>query len=112
MTQTSSEDNCENLHEKFVTFQTDDAYCKETKGCKITAAQAKTDEFQERNKEEKSTTPAKSGENFFSKNGKENAVDEINKKENEDSNVAATVGGSGNTILEDKMKLVLVLRLS
>ena len=60
--------------------------------------QTRTDFQAEGRKEEKSTTPEKSGENFFSKNGKENAVDETDKNENEDVNISATVGGSADTI--------------
>ena len=74
-TRTSPEDSCAKLQEGFVTFSTDDAYCKETKGCKSKALQAKTDRFSEWSKEQKSTTPAKSGENFFSKIWKEKSVD-------------------------------------
>ena len=82
LTRTSSENSCEKLQEGFVTFPKDDAYCKETKGCKSKAAQAKTDRFSDWSKKEKSTTPSKAGENFFSHIWKENAIDEADKISN------------------------------
>ena len=85
LTRISSEDICEKLQKSFVTFRTDDANHKATKICKNTAVKACADEFSEGSKEEKSTTAAKSGENFFTDIWKENAVDETDKKEKDDS---------------------------
>ena len=76
LTRISSKDNCEKLQESFVTFPTDDKHREAIKISASKAAQAKTDRLSEWSKEEKLTTPAKSGENFFSKFWKENAVDE------------------------------------
>ena len=99
----TSEDNSEKLQGSFVSFPTDGADCEATKSCGSKAAKANTDGFLEEGKEEKSTTPAKSGENYFSKIWKENEVDEKVKFENEDSKRNATVGGSGDTIQEDEL---------
>ena len=94
LTRTSSEDKCEKLHANFVTFPTDDAYCEAIKSCEITVAKACADGFPELSKEEKLTTPAKFGENFFTRIWEECAMVETDKKQNDDSNVAAIVGGS------------------
>ena len=99
----TSEDNCEKLQGSFVSFPTDGADYEATKNCGSKAAKANTDGFLEEGKEEKSTTPAKSGENYFSKIWKENEVDEKDKFENEDSKRNATVGGSGDTLQEDEL---------
>ena len=97
----TSEDNCEKLQGSFVLFPTDGADSEATKNCGSKAAKANTDGFLEESKEEKSTTPAKSGENYFSKIWKENEVDEKGKFENEDSKSSVTAVGSGNTIEEE-----------
>ena len=94
LTRTSSEDKCEKLHANFVTFPTDDAYCEAIKKCEITVAKACADGYPELSKEEKLTTPAKFGENFFTRIWEECAMVETDKKENDDSNVAAIVGGN------------------
>ena len=94
LTRTSSEDKCEKLHANFVTFPTDDAYCDATKSCEITVAKACADGFPELSKVEKLTTPAKFGENFFTRIWEECATVETDKKENGDSNVAAIDGGN------------------
>ena len=99
----TSEDNCEKLQGSFVSFPTDGADREATKSCGSKAAKANTDGFLEESKEENSTTPAKSGENYFSKIWKENEVDEKDKFENEDSKRTATVGGSGDIIQEDEL---------
>ena len=99
----TSEDNCEKLQGSFVSFPTDGADREATKICGSKAAKAYMDEFLEESKEEKSATPAKSGENYFSKVWKENEVDEKDKFENEDSKRTATVAGSGDTIQEDEL---------
>ena len=80
LTRISSDDNCEKLQKSFVTFPTDDANHEATKICESAAVKANADEFSEGSKEEKSTTAAKYGENFFTDIWKENAVDETNKK--------------------------------
>ena len=54
----------------------------------------------------------KIGRKFFSKFWKENAVDETDKNENADSKVSTTVGGSGDTIQEDKTGYGISLQLS
>ena len=95
LTRTSSEDKCEKFHANFVTCPTDDAYCEATKSCEITVAKACADGFPELSKVEKLTTPAKFGENFFTRIWDECAMVETDKKENDDSNVAAIVGGNG-----------------
>ena len=97
----TSEDNCEKLQGSFVSYPTDGADSKATKSCGSMAAKANTDGFLEESKEEKSTTPAQSGGNFFSENWKENAVDETDKNEKEDSKSSVTAVGSGNTIEEE-----------
>ena len=96
-TQTSSEDNCENL-ESFVSFSTEDAYCKSISNCENKALKANADGFPEGSKEAKRTRSAKPGKIFFVKVWKENAVDETDKKEDEDSNASVTNGGSGKTV--------------
>ena len=97
LTRTSTEDNCEKLQAKFVISPTDDAYCEATENCEKTVAKANAEGLPELSKEEKLTAPAKFGENVFTRIWEECAIDEADKKENEDSNVAATVGGSGDT---------------
>ena len=100
LTRTSSEDNCEKLQESFVTFPTENAYRELAKFCESKAARANADRFSEESTEEKLTTPAEIGGNFVTKIWKENAINETDKQENEDSNVATTVGGSDDTIQE------------
>ena len=97
----TSEDNCEKLQGSFVSFPTDVADSEATKSCGSKAAKANTDGFLEESKEKKSTTPAKSGGNFFSENWKVNAVDETDKNEKEDSKSFVTAVGCGNTIEEE-----------
>ena len=63
----TTEDNCEKLQGSFVSFPTDGADREATKSCGSKAAKANTDGFLEESKEEKLATPAKSGENYFSK---------------------------------------------
>ena len=72
----TSEDNCEKLQGSFVSLPTDGADREATKSCGSMAAKANTDGFLEESKEENSTTPAKSGENYISKIWKENEVEE------------------------------------
>ena len=97
----TSEDNSEKLQGSFVSFPTDGADRKATQSFGSKAAKANTDGFLEESKEEKSTTAAKSGGNFFSDNWKENVVDETDKYEKEDSKSSVTAVGSGNTIEEE-----------
>ena len=98
----SLEGKCENLKESFLTSPADDAHRKATRSCENTAAKANADGTPEESKEDKSTTPAKIGKIFFAKIWKENAVDGTDNRqnENEDSNISATIGGSGDTIQE------------
>ena len=100
LTRTSSDDNCEKLHANFVTFTTDDAYCKAAESFESPVAKTNAEGFSELSKEEKLTAPAKFGENFLNSIWKECATDETDKKENENSNVFATVRGSSDAIQE------------
>ena len=97
----TSEDNYEKLQGSFVSFPTDGADSNATQSCGSKAAKGNTDGFLEESKEEKSTTAAKSGGNFFSENWKENAVDETDKYEKEDAKSSVTAISSGNTIEEE-----------
>ena len=94
---------CENLKESFLTSPADDAHPQLS--CKKTAAEANADGIPEASKAKKSTTPAKLGKNFFAKIWKERVVAKTDNRqhENEDSNISATVGGSGNTIQEGEI---------
>ena len=94
LTLASSENKCEKLHANFVTFTTDDAYCEATEICESTVAMASADGFPLLSKEEELTTPAKFGENFFTRIWEECAIVETDENENDDSNVAAIVGGN------------------
>ena len=100
LTRTSSDDNCEKLHANFVTFTTDDAYCKAAESFESPVAKTNAEGFSELSKEEKLNAPAKFGESFFNSIWKECATDETDKKENENSNVFATVRGSSDAIQE------------
>ena len=99
LTRTSSEDSCEKIQANFINLPADDAYRKAKKVVKTPLQRQTRMDFQ-KSAEEKLTTPVKLAENFFARIWKENAIGETDKKENADSNVPATVGGSGDTIQE------------
>ena len=62
------------------------------------------DDFPVGNKEEKLTTSAKSGETFFSKIWKENAVDETDKKENENKSFDTEIGVTDESVFANVFK--------
>ena len=97
----SLREKCENLKESFLTSPADDAHRKATKNCEKTAAKANADGSPEASKAKKLTT-AKLGGTFFAKIWKERVVAKTDNRqnENEDSNISATIGGSGDTIQE------------
>ena len=103
LARTSTEDNYEKLQAKFVISPTDDAYCEATESCENTVAKANAEGLSELSKEEKLTALAKFGENFFIRIWEECTIDETDTTENEDSIVAAIVGGSGDIIQESRI---------
>ena len=73
---------------------------KQIRVVKTRLQRANADGYRQGSKDVKSTTPAKLGKDFFAKIWKENAVKATDRNQNEDSDIAATVGGNGDTIKE------------